>query len=402
MLEPAALAAAVDRAGPIDLLQTLVRLPSHPGVPRQEEAVVRALAAYLRARGLDATLHEVVPGRPNLLCTLRGDRPGRHLLLCGHTDTVPLNHDDPGHGFSGELCGGRVLGRGAVDMKGAIAAMAAALVALADAGRLRAGAVSIAAVIDEEMESLGAEALIRSGFQADGAIVGEPTDNQVCLGHAGLEWLEVEFVGAAAHGGAHGAGVNAVLAAARFVAAVQDELVPALAARPHPLLGPARLNVGTIAGGDQPSTVAARCTVTLDRRLLPDETFASVCGEIGELLAAVEARTPGLRTAIRRVPGSMATLDHVALVTDPAEPVARAAAGACAAVRGGPAGFGVFPAWSDGALLSRFARIPAIILGPGELACAHAPAESIAVEDVHAAAAIYAATALRFCADEGG
>ena len=400
-VDSSVLAVAIDRARSIDLLTTLVRLPSHPGIPRQEEAVVRALAAYFAAHGLRTELQDVAPGRPNLLCTISAAQEGRHLLLCGHTDTVPLNRDEAGHGFSGEVRDGRVLGRGTADMKGAIAAMAATLVALAECDALDAGEVSLAAVIDEEMESLGTEALLRSSLRADAAIVGEPTGNQICLGHTGLEWLEIELLGVAAHGGTPDAGVNAILAAARFIASVHDELVPALARRAHPLLGPPRINVGTIAGGDQPSTVAARCTVTIDRRLLPGESFESVCRELSDLLESIERRMPGLQTAIRRVPGSMATLDHVALVTDADQAIVRAAADACAAVQGEPASFGVFPAWTDGALLSNVAGIPTIVLGPGDLSGAHAPYESIGVDEVVAAARIYAETAMRFCAGTG-
>jgi acetylornithine deacetylase/succinyl-diaminopimelate desuccinylase len=183
----------------VELAADLVRIPSHRGLPRQEEGVARRLGAYLEGCGVPAATVEVAPGRPNLLATVRGPRPGRHLLLCGHTDTVPLNEGDPGVGFSGEVRDGWLLGRGAVDMKGPLAAMAAALAALAETGALGAGAVTLAAVVDEEMESLGAERLIADGFAADGAIVGEPTGNRVCRGHRGLAWLAVELTGRLGH-----------------------------------------------------------------------------------------------------------------------------------------------------------------------------------------------------------
>jgi acetylornithine deacetylase/succinyl-diaminopimelate desuccinylase len=154
-------------------------------------------------------------------------------------------------------------------MKGALAAMAGALVSLGHGPELGAGKVTLAAVIDEEMESLGAEALIGSGFEADGAIIGEPTHNRVALGHKGLEWLEIAFAGKAAHGGTPEAGVNAINAAAHFVRLVEGQLVPALDRKRHPLLGPPTINCGTISGGDQPSTVAAACVLRVDRRSSP-------------------------------------------------------------------------------------------------------------------------------------
>jgi acetylornithine deacetylase/succinyl-diaminopimelate desuccinylase len=396
--------AAVDRElarlDVVELAAGLVRIPSHPGLANQEAAVVGALARWLAEHGLGAARDEAAPGRPNLLCTVAGDAAGRHLLLCGHTDTVPLNRDDAGVGFAGEVRDGELLGRGAVDMKGAIAAMAAALVALERSGALSAGRVTLAAVVDEELESLGAERLIATGFAADGAIVGEPSGNRLWLGHKGLEWLAIDFHGRAAHGGTPQAGINAISAAARFVALVEERLAPRLVARAHPLLGPPTLNLGTIRGGDQPSTVAASCSIGVDRRSVPGESFASICAELTELLAVVEGERPGLRSGLRRVEGGMATLEHVALVTAPGDPVARAVTAALLAVRGGAGSGGAFPAWTDGALLAAFGGIPTVILGPGDLALAHSPREAVPVAELVEAARIYAAAALVFCRPE--
>lgn len=385
-LQPAALAAE------------LVRIPSHPGVERQEEAVARRLAAWLGERGVAAELSDIAPGRPNVIATVGSrDDAAPRLLFCGHTDTVPLNAGDAGHGFSGEIRDGRLLGRGAVDMKGPLAAMAAALVAVdAALAELGVGAV-LAAVVDEEMESLGAEAVVHSGLRADGAVVGEPTNNRMALGHRGLEWLKIDFHGRAAHGGAPERGVNAIGAAARFIALAEERLLPVFAARRHSLLGPPTLNFGTIRGGDQPSTVAAACTLTLDRRSVPGESYAGIVAELEALLAEVEHAMPGLRTTLRRLEGGMATLEHVALETLADHPLARAAFAARRFVTGDVHDEPVaFPAWTDGALLAAFGGMPTIVLGPGDLADAHSPRESIGVAELEEGARIYAALALEW------
>jgi acetylornithine deacetylase/succinyl-diaminopimelate desuccinylase len=389
--------AEIDRSEPIELLVKLVQIPSHPGVVNQEAGVAGALADFLERGGLRPELVEVAPGRPNLMCTLEGPTPGPHLLLCGHTDTVPLNQADPGVGFSGTIHDGRIHGRGTTDMKGAVAAMAAALVALSRTGLPVAGRVTLAAVIDEEIESLGAEHLIGSGFTADGAIVGEPTQNQICIGHKGLEWLEIVFSGKAAHGGTPTAGINAIDAAASFIHRVRTGLLSQFDARADSLLGPPTLNFGTVRGGDQPSTVAASCVLTADRRSVPGETYEQICAELGRELAAVEAEMPGLGTTLRRMPGGMATLEHVALKTAPTEAVVEAAAAARRRVCGRAGELGAFPAWTDGALLSAFAGIPTLILGPGDLAVAHSPEESVEIAQVIEAARMYAVTVTEFC-----
>ena len=106
----------IERLAPAELAAELVRIPSHPGIERQEEKVVLALGRFLGERDLGVQLEEILPGRPNLMVSVQGERPGPHLLLCGHTDTVPLNTGDPGFGLSGAVLDGRLLGRGAVDM----------------------------------------------------------------------------------------------------------------------------------------------------------------------------------------------------------------------------------------------------------------------------------------------
>ena len=381
----------------ISLLSELVKLPSHPGVAQQEAAVAGRLAEFLRDRRLAPTLVEVRDGRPNVLTTYDSGRPGAHLLFCGHSDTVPLNKDDEGFGFSGSVTGGTLRGRGAADMKGGLAAMAEALAVLRETAGLQAGKVTLAAVIDEEMESLGAEALIASGFRADGGVIGEPTANRVALGHKGLEWLEIDVTGRAAHGGAPEAGINAINAAAELIALFEERLVPALAARRHPLLGPPTINCGTIEGGDQPSTVAARCVLRVDRRTVPGETYASVSAELNALLEEISRRRPGIRAVLRRMPGGMATLEHRSAVLEHDHPLVGAAREACAAVTGEPQTDLAFPAWTDAGLLSSFASIPCVVVGPGDLSVAHTPWESVPVSQVHEAVSIYVETARRFC-----
>ena len=388
----------IGRTGWDALLRDLVMTPSHRGVERQEEATVRVLDRYLRLHGLVPEIVEVVPGRPNLLCTVAGPKPGRTLVLCGHTDTVPLNDGRPGVGFSAEVRDGCLLGRGSVDMKGALAAMAATLAALERTEALESGAVTLAAVVDEEMESLGAEHVVASGLRADGAIVGEPTSNRLALGHKGLEWIEIAFDGKAAHGGTPRAGINAIDAAARFATLVRETLQPELAARAHPLLGPPTINLGTIHGGDQPSTVAARCVLAVDRRSVPGETYGTIVAELRELLDAVESAMPGLRSSIGRMPGGMATLEHLPTVLSETHPLAVAAASACREQRGHREPPVAFPAWTDAALLAEFGGIPCVVLGPGDLSLAHSPGERVPLAEVEEAARIYAATALDFCA----
>ncbi len=382
----------------LELLQSMVKAPSHPGIERQEEAAVRALEAWLNGHGIPSESVEVRPGRPNLIATLEGRRPGRHLLFCGHMDTVPPNAGAPGDPFSAAVENGRLHGRGSVDMKGPVASMAGALVRLKESGGLASGRITLAAVIDEETENLGAEALIKGGFKADGAIVGEPTDNAVAVGHKGLEWVELEFKGRAAHSSTPEAGVNAIAAAADFVSLVEKDLLPEFARRLDPILGLPVINMATIAGGQRPGMVAASCLLQVDRRWVSTETIEQVFADLETLLARVREARPGLKTTLARMPDGNGTMLHGPLVIDPGHPLVGAALAAFGDLGRTAPATTVFKAWTDGALFSREAGIPTLIWGPGTLALAHSAEESILLDDVYLAARLYEAAARRFTA----
>ena len=214
-----------------------------------------------------------------------GGSGGRSLFLMfnGHTDTVPAyTMDYPP--FEPAVRDGNLYGRGAVDMKGQLACMMTAMHLLRDRQIPLEGDVIFAGVINEEDRSEGTEYLVRNGPQADRCVVGEPTGMKIMAGHRGLEWLEFEFIGRAAHGGTPQKGINAISKAARFIERVEKQLMPELAKRIHPLIGPAVMNFGVIHGGNQPSMVADRCILQVDRRWIPQEKLDQVLGEYQSIL----------------------------------------------------------------------------------------------------------------------
>ena len=164
----------VVRGDAVALTRELVRIDSRnpslvPGGPG-EAAVARALCAILTAWGFAAELRDAAPGRPNVVARI-GKGGGRSLMFNGHLDVVGT--DGMTHApFDAHESDGRMYGRGSCDMKAGVAAMCAAAVRAVDAGL--EGEIIVAAVADEEYDSAGTRALVRSGVRADGAIIAEP------------------------------------------------------------------------------------------------------------------------------------------------------------------------------------------------------------------------------------
>ena len=385
----------IDRAFIVRTLRDLVRIDSVnpdlvPGAAG-EAAIAGHLARVLADLGLEVAVHEVAPGRPNVVGRLSGSGRGRSLMLNAHVDTVGV--DGMPEPFGAAVDAGRMYGRGTYDMKGGLAAAIGAVKALVDAGRPNAGDVLIAAVADEEYASLGTQDLVLR-YRPDGAVVTEPTELDVCLAHKGFVWLEIETRGRAAHGSRPDLGVDANIRMGR-VLALLEELSRELDARPaHPLLGHGSLHAATIRGGEGLSTYSPACLLHVERRTMPGETATSVLREIQERLDRLSAADPTFEAAVRLI-----------LVRDAFEvagdaPLVQAVTEAASAVLGRPARHvGQMP-WMDAALLAA-AGVETVVMGPIG-AGAHAREEWVDLESVHAVAATLASAAIEYATKADG
>ncbi|MDR7554074.1 MAG: M20/M25/M40 family metallo-hydrolase [Armatimonadota bacterium] len=379
-----------DRARIVGLLRALVATDSvNPGLApggAGEGAVATLLAAECRAAGLEVRLDEVAPGRPNVVARLAGARPGRRLLLCGHTDTVATT--GMAEPFSARLEGDRLYGRGAYDMKGGVAAIVEAMRVVAAAG-LPAGELVAAFVVDEEHASLGALDLIRRE-RADAAVITEPTALEVCIAHKGFLWARVETAGRAAHGSRYDAGDDAITRMGHVLVALDRLEREVLPQRTHPLLGRPSLHASTIAGGVGWSTYPDRCVLEVERRLLPGEQDADVLAELEAAVSEAQQRSPGLQARVELV------MSRPSFEVSPEAPVVRALADSVRAVCGrSPRLVGEHP-WFDAALLGA-AGIPTVMFGPGG-AGAHAAVEWVDVPSVVTCADVLAHLASHWCA----
>jgi acetylornithine deacetylase/succinyl-diaminopimelate desuccinylase family protein len=358
----------------IRLLRDLVAINSVnptlvPGAPG-EAAIADFVAAEMRANGLDVAIDPVADGRPNVVGVIEGRAKGRTLMLCGHTDTVGVaGMEAP---FTPVERNGRLYGRGAQDMKGGVAAMMSAAAQVAGRGGLASGRVIVAAVVDEEHSSIGADALVKT-WTADAGIVTEPTDLAIAIGHKGFAWVGVTVEGKAAHGSRPAEGQDAILRLGRVLTRL-EALDRTLQARPpHPLVGTGSLHASIIAGGRELSSYPDLATLQLERRLLPAEPESTAVEEVRAILDAIrreDATFRGTADAVFSRPAYEVPPDHE-LPRALAEAVTRA--GATPRVTG--ASF-----WTDAAVLGH-SGIPSILFGPGG-AGLHSTEEYVNVADV--------------------
>jgi acetylornithine deacetylase/succinyl-diaminopimelate desuccinylase-like protein len=337
-----------------------------------ERAAAEVVVEWARAAGLDVEIDNVMPGRPNVVVTARGTGGGRTLLLNGHLDTVGVvGMVEP---FAVRVADGRLYGRGAYDMKGALAA---ALAAAAQAREEQlAGDVVVACVIDEELGSAGTEQLVLT-HSADAAIVCEPTDERICVAHKGFAGFEVETRGRAAHGSRPDLGVDAIAAMGSVLTRLA-ELADRLAREPgHELLGPPSAHASLIEGGQEYSSYPERCLLTGERRTLPGESITDV---EAELRALVEGTGATARVTFGRDPFQIDASHELP------QQVARAA---------GDSGFFGIAFWTDAALLAD-AGIPTVLYGPTG-AGAHAIEEWVELESLERCSRVYLETARAIC-----
>jgi acetylornithine deacetylase len=354
-----------------NLIADLVRIDSvNPGLVEGgagEARIAAFVASWLERAGLDVTVEEALPGRPNVVGVRRGSGGGRTLLLNGHMDVVGAGRmAEP---FVPRVAGGRLHGRGAYDMK---AGLAAAMLAAAALDGL-AGDVVVTAVCDEELGGAGTRALVESGLRADGAIVTEPTGLVVGLAHKGFVGFRIETTGVAAHGSMPHLGHDAIAEMGPVLVALRELDARLQSAPPHPLLGTASLHASLIAGGQEFSSYPASCVLHGEVRTVPGmpDPEALLAAVAGSAELSIEVTGDAMETA------PDATIAQLVLTH----------AGTSSSS---------FPFWTDAAQLAA-AGIPTVLFGPDGTG-AHADDEHVDLASAHRVGEVLTAVARDFCA----
>ncbi len=367
------------------LLRDLVALPSVNPMGRELPAEItfeHRLTAYLedfcRGLGVPYERQTIAPGRDNILA--RCDLPGARwtLLLEAHQDTVPIDHMtiEP---FAARIDGNKLYGRGACDIKGGMAAMLGTFARLVRERPRGAANVLLACSADEEFTFLGVQELVKRGLKADMAVVAEPTQLNIVHAHKGAVRWHLRTTGRSCHSSVPDQGVNAIYRMGKLLGGLERYAAQLQQTIVDPLLGPATMSVGIIAGGTSVNTVPERCQIEIDRRLVGGEKPAEAPRQLTEFLQAqadidfpFEVDPPWMAMPTLRPELSAQAVQRLGQAID--------------AVRGAHRVM-VVPYGTDAATIAA-AGIPAVVFGPGDIARAHTCDEWVPLDEVEQASQI--------------
>ena len=364
---------------PVQLTRELLKFNTiNP--PGAEQACAQHLGDLLKGAGFAVDYAEFAPTRTSLVARIGNQQGGvvgkSPLGFTGHIDTVPLGAAAwKADAFGESMEGGKLYGRGSSDMKSGVAAFVCAAMRHADALK-RGPGVTLVITADEECGCGGAAYLVKQGSllgKVGALVIGEPTANYPFIGHKGALWLDVKTRGITAHGSMPERGDNAIYKAA---AAIDKLRGFEFAGAPHPLMGRATLNVGTIHGGLNINSVPDETVIGVDIRTIPGQDHALIRSQLQRLLGETVEVTP--------------TIDVGAIYSDPAHPWLQHVFDASGARLGERPQAKTATYFTDAAVLKDVYRdIPMVVLGPGEPQLAHQTDEYCLLDRIEQAADIY-------------
>jgi succinyl-diaminopimelate desuccinylase len=267
-------------------------------------------------------------------------------------------------------------------MKGGLAALVGALLAVKRALGQPPRPLRLAALADEEGLMLGVKAFVRSGLAQGfrGAVVAEPEEMEVCLFQKGALRLRLRFPGRMAHGAMPYAGENPIPKAARFVLEVREVEKRLQESFPHPYLGPPYLTPTRLlatAGEGQLNVIPAEAELFLDVRTTPGVDHAGLVAELAALAGT----------------GVEVLEDRPPVETPKEDPLVQAAEEALRLL-GLPVRYGGVPGATDSTFLRAWAGLPVVVMGPGRKTLPHQVDEWVDLGEVVQAARVYAALAV--------
>ncbi len=406
----------------VALTRALVRIPTVNPPGDAYLPCAELIGSRLARRGFEVAYirGEGTPGdsdrypRTNVVARLAGKRPGPCVHFNGHIDVVAAGRGWSVAPFEGLVEEGKLYGRGSCDMKGGLAAAIVAVESLIEETDAWPGAIEVSGTVDEESGGFGGVAYLASeGYfskpRVDHVVIPEPLNvDRVCLGHRGVWWAEIETVGRIAHGSMPFLGDCAVRHMGAFLARLESELFPALAAKRTAMpvvpegARQSTLNINSLHGGlDEhfeglpAPLVPDSCRMMIDRRFLIEEPIEEVKAEVVAILEDLRRERPGFGYEIRDV------MEVLPLMTDADAPVAQAVSQAIETVLRRPAQHIVSPGTYDQKHIARIGHLKdCVAYGPGILDLAHQPDEFVVIDDMVQSAKVMALATLQLLTED--
>lgn len=382
----------------IELGRRLIRTPTE-NPPGNYEELSPVIYSTMKEAGLEAHILKGDENKPNVVGIWYGSSSkGETLLLSGHMDVVESG--DPKEWlyppYAGEVKEDHLWGRGAADMKGAIACMICAVKLLRDRGWKPKFNLMIATTVDDEIAGkMGMKFLIEEGFSRAGLprpsfhILGEATNLNLMVSFKGRTWIRIEVAGKSAHGGAPKEGINAIEKAIDIAISMRD-LVKESELNPHPMLGPDTCNLGTIRGGTRVNVVPANCLMEYDIRMGPPNSAKMYINKVRDLLSRLSEER-GIKISLFEV---FEERDPVEV--SPENEKVKTLSEIISKVTGrAPLLKGTLSAGDLYYTLK--AGIPGVWFGPGEPSIIHKVNERVPLEHLRLATEVYMNIALTLC-----
>ncbi|CDQ19126.1 M20 family metallopeptidase [Halobacillus karajensis] len=390
-----------DRERVIALTQSLVRIPSvyRPGEEGGNEKKCAAFVAeHLSKLGIEVYIEEVEAGRPNVIGVIDSGKSGKTLIFEGHTDVVTEgdSHSWKYDPFGAEIVDGLMYGRGTNDTKGNLACMITAVQSLLEDKEEWSGKIILCIPCDEEGMMIGIKHFIKQGWadQADGAIICEPEENQVCIAQRGAMRLVLKTYGKMAHGAISWSGINPNLRMAKVIVELEKlEKREQERLGKHPTLGWPSITPTILqapAKGDaQINVIPEQCMTTLDIRTVPGQDHDRLQEEIHHIFARLAQDDPEFKADFDVIE------DRPWTSTDKEEPVVEAVAEAVQSVLVKDPIYNGVPGATDGTFL-HVAGVPIVTIGAGDREVPHQIDEYVDIEELAETTEIYRQAALNF------
>ncbi len=265
----------------IPILKNLIKIKTE-NPPGKTLDAVEYIKNIFEKFGIETKIQEYAEGKANVIASYGEGRIT--IILTGHLDTVPAGDETRWKypPFAAEEHNGMIYGRGSTDMKGAVAAFIAVLIALKENKIKLNKKILFLGTSDEEIGMDGSLAAKQDGIMegCEFVLVGEPTELQVGIAEKGTLWIKVKVFGKSAHGSTPHLGISAIEGAASLIPKMK-EAVPEFS---HEVLGKSTLNIGKISGGTLINVVPEYCEFRCDYRLVADNLREGVKRKILEII----------------------------------------------------------------------------------------------------------------------